>query len=71
MKKILGIVGNNDQHWVGDGFPVRTLFSYDRLGAQVSPFLLFDYAVQARAASPAPGCGSGLNRAKSARALGI
>ncbi len=44
MKKIIGVVGTNDQHWVGDGFPVRTLFSYDRLGQQISPFLLFDYA---------------------------
>lgn len=31
-------------HWVGDGFPARTLFSYDRLGPLVSPFLLLDYA---------------------------
>jgi quercetin 2,3-dioxygenase len=31
-------------HWVGDGFPARTLFSYDRLGKLVSPFLLLDYA---------------------------
>jgi redox-sensitive bicupin YhaK (pirin superfamily) len=31
-------------HWVGDGFPARTLFSYDRLGKIVSPFLLLDYA---------------------------
>jgi redox-sensitive bicupin YhaK (pirin superfamily) len=32
------------RHWVGDGFPVRSLFTYDRLGAQLSPFLLLDYA---------------------------
>jgi quercetin 2,3-dioxygenase len=44
MKKILGTYGNSQQHWVGDGFPVRTLFSYDTLGAQASPFLLLDYA---------------------------
>lgn len=44
MKKILGLLENNRQHWVGDGFPVRTLFSYDPHGAYVSPFLLFDYA---------------------------
>ncbi|HEX4272303.1 MAG TPA: pirin family protein [Rhizomicrobium sp.] len=44
MKKILGVLENNKQHWVGDGFPVRTLFSYDGLGQQISPFLLFDYA---------------------------
>lgn len=31
-------------HWVGDGFPVRTLFSYSDLGQQLSPFLLLDYA---------------------------
>jgi hypothetical protein len=30
-------------HWVGDGFPVRTIFGYDNAEA-VSPFLLFDYA---------------------------
>jgi redox-sensitive bicupin YhaK (pirin superfamily) len=30
---------------VGDGFPVRSLFSYDRMGASnISPFLLLDYA---------------------------
>ncbi|MES2035664.1 MAG: pirin family protein [Pseudomonadota bacterium] len=43
-RKILGRYGSNRQHWVGDGFPVRSLFSYDALGAQVSPFLLLDYA---------------------------
>ena len=30
-------------HWVGDGFPVRTLFSYGD-GPTISPFLLLDYA---------------------------
>ena len=44
MKKIIDVVGTDNQHWVGDGFPVRTLFSYERLGQQISPFLLFDYA---------------------------
>src|SRR5215510_13995379 len=29
-------------HWVGDGFPVRTIFAYD--DPDVSPFLLLDYA---------------------------
>jgi len=42
-KKILGRYGNDRGHWVGDGFPVRSLFSYDALGAKVSPFLLLDY----------------------------
>ena len=43
-KKILGRYGNDRQHWVGDGFPVRSLFSYNTLGAHISPFLLLDYA---------------------------
>lgn len=43
-KKILGRYGNDRQHWVGDGFPVRSLFSYSTLGAHISPFLLLDYA---------------------------
>lgn len=44
MKKVLGVYSNPNQHWVGDGFPVRSLFSYSTLGAHVSPFLLLDYA---------------------------
>lgn len=48
MKKIISVLENNSRHWVGDGFPVRTLFSYDQHGQQVSPFLLFDYAGPAR-----------------------
>ena len=44
MKKILGVYGNSRQHWVGNGFPVRSLFSYQTLGEQASPFLLLDYA---------------------------
>jgi len=31
-------------HWVGDGFPVRSLFSYQGDTKAVSPFLLLDYA---------------------------
>jgi redox-sensitive bicupin YhaK (pirin superfamily) len=30
-------------HWVGDGFPVRTMFGYDNAPA-TTPFLLLDYA---------------------------
>lgn len=45
MKTIQGVYGAPRSHWVGDGFPVRSLFTYDRMGAQhVSPFLLLDYA---------------------------
>lgn len=31
-------------HWVGDGFPVSTMFSYHEHAAEISPFLLLDYA---------------------------
>jgi len=44
MKKVIGVQGNNQGHWVGDGFPVRTLFFYQNLGRQMSPFLMLDYA---------------------------
>jgi hypothetical protein len=44
MKKILGIYSAPRMHWVGDGFPVRSLFSYDTQGEHLSPFLLLDYA---------------------------
>jgi redox-sensitive bicupin YhaK (pirin superfamily) len=43
-KSVLDIVRSPGGHWVGDGFPVRTLFSYDRLGRELSPFLMLDYA---------------------------
>lgn len=44
MKKIAGLYSAPRQHWVGDGFPVRSLFSCDSMGRHVSPFLLLDYA---------------------------
>lgn len=44
MKKILGIHRSPHAHWVGDGFPVRSLFTYDDLASKISPFLLLDYA---------------------------
>jgi redox-sensitive bicupin YhaK (pirin superfamily) len=43
MKQIHRIVRNVPPHWVGDGFPVRSLFSYGADSADVSPFLLLDY----------------------------
>jgi quercetin 2,3-dioxygenase len=44
MKKTLGLYTAPGPHWVGNGFPVRSLFTYDDLGKQLSPFLLLDYA---------------------------
>ena len=44
MRKVLGVFSGPRQHWVGDGFPVRSLFSHASHGDHVSPFLLLDYA---------------------------
>lgn len=43
MKTIERVIRNVQPHWVGDGFPVRSLFSYAG-GNQFDPFLLLDYA---------------------------
>ena len=53
MKKVIGIQGNDQGHWVGDGFPVRTFFFYQDLGRQMSPFLMLDYAGPAKFPSTA------------------
>jgi quercetin 2,3-dioxygenase len=44
MKTLDKILRNDSPHWVGDGFPVRSLFSYHGDTSAISPFLLFDYA---------------------------
>jgi redox-sensitive bicupin YhaK (pirin superfamily) len=44
MKKLLEILRSSGAHWVGDGFPVRSLFGYNGDTRAISPFLLFDYA---------------------------
>ncbi len=43
-KKLRHLLRNTTSHWVGNGFPVRSLFTYSEIGPQISPFLLFDYA---------------------------
>ncbi|SIO33600.1 hypothetical protein SAMN05444166_3882 [Singulisphaera sp. GP187] len=44
MKKLVAVNREADAHWVGNGFPVRTLFSVQTLEAWISPFLMLDYA---------------------------
>jgi redox-sensitive bicupin YhaK (pirin superfamily) len=44
MKTVRTIQSNPHMHWVGDGFPVHSLFDYQGLGKQLSPFLLLDHA---------------------------
>ena len=59
MKQIIRVHHAHEQHWVGDGFPVRTLFSYQSMGEELSPFLMLDYASPIRfpAATTARGVG--------------
>jgi quercetin 2,3-dioxygenase len=58
-KAVLGVYPSPTGHWVGDGFPVRSLFSYDQLGRHISPFLLLDYAGPAEFAAAAKSRGVG------------
>jgi redox-sensitive bicupin YhaK (pirin superfamily) len=44
MKKLISIHQSSGMHWVGNGFPVRSVFDYNGLGRELSPFLLLDYA---------------------------
>lgn len=44
MKNLVNILRPQGGHWVGNGFPVRSLFSYQGDTDAISPFLLFDYA---------------------------
>ncbi len=44
MSTFLGVHSAPPPHWVGDGFPMRSLFNYTGLGRHLSPFLLLDHA---------------------------
>ena len=44
MKQLAFIKRSNGSHWVGDGFPVQGIFSYNDVAEELSPFLLMDYA---------------------------
>ena len=44
MKRVTGTYSAPRPHWVGDGFPARSMFSYNTHGQHLSPFLLLDYA---------------------------
>lgn len=48
-KKLVYTQRSDYPHWVGDGFPVRSAFSYHQLKPEhISPFLLMDYAGPAK-----------------------
>ncbi len=44
LRRIEAVESPPPGHWVGDGFPVTTMFSYGEDSAVSSPFLLLDYA---------------------------
>ncbi|MCC5795136.1 MAG: pirin family protein [Chromatiales bacterium] len=44
MKTVIETTAGGSRHWVGDGFPVTSLFSYQHHAESMSPFLLLDYA---------------------------
>lgn len=44
MKKLIAKQRSDTPHWVGDGFPVRSIFNYNESARDLSPFLLMDYA---------------------------
>jgi redox-sensitive bicupin YhaK (pirin superfamily) len=44
MRKLLALHDAPRPHWVGDGFPVRSMFSPQTHGTAVDPFILLDYA---------------------------
>ncbi len=43
-KQLSSIHRQTESHWVGDAFPVSTMLYYGENGAEISPFLLLDYA---------------------------
>jgi redox-sensitive bicupin YhaK (pirin superfamily) len=47
QKQVLGVHEATSSHWIGDGFPVRTVFPSNGV-TELSPFLLLDYAGPAR-----------------------
>ena len=48
MRQILGLYSAPRLHWVGDGFPVRSMLSHSSQGQHISPFILLDYAGPAK-----------------------
>jgi quercetin 2,3-dioxygenase len=48
MKKLAFVKQSNGRHWVGDGFHVQSIFSYNDIHEAMSPFLLMDYAGPSR-----------------------
>jgi len=61
MRKLLALHDAPHPHWVGDGFPVRSMFSPQTHGEAVSPFILLDYAAPYQFAPAAQKRGVGVH----------
>ena len=48
VKELARIHRSSSVHWVGNGFPVRSVLNYSENGRELSPFLLLDYAAPYR-----------------------
>ena len=44
MKRTTEVIRGVRPHWVGDGFPVRSVFGRASFTPEISPFLMLDYA---------------------------
>lgn len=44
MKQLAFIKRSDNSYWVGDGFPVQNIFSYNDIAEKISPFLMMDHA---------------------------
>ena len=47
-KRIETVLSSPGTHWVGDGFPVSSVFSPQTVDTRLSPYILFDYAAPTR-----------------------
>src|SRR5579862_670409 len=59
IKSVADIVKAPGRHWVGDGFHVHSMFSYDDPSDLLSPFLLLDY-IAAEEFKPSAGAPRGV-----------
>ncbi len=47
-KSLQRVIRAGQTHWVGDGFPVKTAFTYQNAGVELSPFLMLDHGAPTR-----------------------
>ena len=70
MKKVIERITSGPGHWVGDGFPVRSLFSYSSHPKTLSPFLLLSVSTRTVALRRSPSCMGAKSLTGTASAMG-